>query len=110
VLLIFSLVELAVRLALTPSPAIKLARLLAERPAAKPTGRLIFIALPYLRMIPKWESTRPRSQDRRHSKPTSSSYSRSIHADFAEESQIMIRETSHMHVLKARLASILGSV
>lgn len=48
-LLIFSLVERAVRLAL--SPAVKLAGLWAGR-AAKPTGRLIFIALSRLRLIP----------------------------------------------------------
>ena len=48
-LLIFSLVERAVRLAL--SPEVKLAGLWAGRPA-KPTGRLIFIALSRLRLIP----------------------------------------------------------
>ena len=48
-LLIFSLVERAVRLAL--SPAIKLAGLWAGRPA-KPTGRLIFIALSHLKLVP----------------------------------------------------------
>lgn len=48
-LLIFSLVERAVRLAL--SPVIKLAGLWAGQPA-KPTGRLIFIALSHLRLIP----------------------------------------------------------
>ena len=48
-LLIFSLVERAVRLAL--SPAVKLAGLWAGQ-AAKPTGRLIFIALSRLRLIP----------------------------------------------------------
>ena len=48
-LLIFSLVERAVRLAL--SPVIKLAGLWAGRPA-KPTGRLIFIALSRLRLVP----------------------------------------------------------
>ena len=48
-LLIFSLVERAVRLAI--SPAIKLAGLWAGQPA-KPTGRLIFIALSRLRLIP----------------------------------------------------------
>jgi len=48
-LLIFSLVERAVRLAL--SPVIKLAGLWAGQPA-KPTGRLIFIALSRLRLIP----------------------------------------------------------
>ena len=48
-LLIFSLVERAVRLAI--SPALKLAALWAGR-AAKPTGRLIFGALSRLRLIP----------------------------------------------------------
>jgi transposase len=48
-LLIFSLVERAVRLAI--SPAVKLAGLWAGQPA-KPTGRLIFVALSRLRLIP----------------------------------------------------------
>lgn len=48
-LLIFSLVERAVRLAI--SPAVKLAGLWAGLPA-KPTGRLIFSALARLRLIP----------------------------------------------------------
>ena len=48
-LLIFSLVERAVRLAL--HPAIKLAGLWASQPA-KPTGALIFNALSHLRLIP----------------------------------------------------------
>ena len=48
-LLIFSLVERAVRLAL--SPEIKLAGLWAGQPA-KPTGRLIFNALAHLRLKP----------------------------------------------------------
>ena len=48
-LLIFSLVERAVRLAL--SPVVKLAGLWAGLPA-KPTGRLIFIALSRLRLVP----------------------------------------------------------
>jgi transposase len=48
-LLIFSLVERAVRLAI--SPAVKLAGLWAGQ-AAKPTGRLIFVALSRLRLIP----------------------------------------------------------
>jgi len=48
-LLIFSLVERAVRLAL--SPAVKLAGLWAGQ-AAKPTGRLIFIAVSRLRLMP----------------------------------------------------------
>ena len=48
-LLIFSLVERAVRLAL--SPMVKLAGLWAGQ-AAKPTGRLIFVALSRLRLIP----------------------------------------------------------
>ncbi len=48
-LLIFSLVERAVRLAL--SPVIKLAGLWAGQPA-KPTGLLIFIALSRLRLLP----------------------------------------------------------
>ena len=48
-LLIFSLVERAVRLAL--QPAVKLAGLWAGQPA-KPTGRLIFTALAHLRLIP----------------------------------------------------------
>ena len=48
-LLIFSLVERAVRLAL--GPAVKLAGLWAGQPA-KPTGRLIFIALSRLRLTP----------------------------------------------------------
>jgi transposase len=48
-LLIFALVERAVRLAL--SPMVKLAGLWAGRPA-KPTGRLIFAALSHLRLVP----------------------------------------------------------
>jgi transposase len=48
-LLIFSLVERAVRLAL--SPVVKLAGLWAGRPAT-PTGWLIFLALSHLRLIP----------------------------------------------------------
>jgi transposase len=48
-LLIFALVERAVRLAL--HPAVKLAGLWAGRPA-KPTGRLIFAALSHLRLVP----------------------------------------------------------
>ena len=48
-LLIFSLVERAVRLAL--SPAVKLAGLWAGQPA-KPAGRLIFVALSRLRLVP----------------------------------------------------------
>jgi transposase len=48
-LLIFALVERAVRLAV--SPAVKLPGLWAGRPA-KPTGRLIFIALSRLRLVP----------------------------------------------------------
>ena len=48
-LLIFSLVERAVRLAI--SPAVKLAGLWAGQPA-KPTGRLIFTALSRLRLVP----------------------------------------------------------
>ena len=48
-LLIFSLVERAVRLAI--SPAVKLAGLWAGQ-AAKPTGRLIFTALSRLRLVP----------------------------------------------------------
>ena len=53
-LLIFSLVERAVRLAI--SPALKLAALWAGRPA-KPTGRLIFGALSRLRLIPATATT-----------------------------------------------------
>lgn len=48
-LLIFSLAERAVRLAI--SPAVKLAGLWAGQPA-KPTGRLIFTALSRLRLVP----------------------------------------------------------
>ncbi|MHB8296564.1 MAG: IS1634 family transposase, partial [Acidimicrobiales bacterium] len=48
-LLIFCLVERAVRLAL--HPVVKLAGLWAGRPA-KPTGRLIFVALSKLRLVP----------------------------------------------------------
>ena len=48
-LLIFALVERAVRLALLPT--VKLAGLWAGRPA-KPTGRLIFAALSHLRLVP----------------------------------------------------------
>jgi transposase len=48
-LLIFSLVERAVRLAI--SPAVKLAGLWAGAPA-KPTGLLIFTALAQLRIVP----------------------------------------------------------
>ncbi len=53
-LLIFCLVERAVRLAL--SPAVKLAGLWAGRPA-KPTGRLIFTALSHLRLVPATPNT-----------------------------------------------------
>jgi transposase len=53
-LLIFSLVERAVRLAI--SPAVKLAGLWAGAPA-KPTGRLIFIALAQLRIVPATTTT-----------------------------------------------------
>ena len=53
-LLIFSLVERAVRLAI--SPALKLAALWAGRPA-KPTGRLVFGALSRLRLIPATTTT-----------------------------------------------------
>ena len=53
-LLIFSLVERAVRLAI--SPALQLAALWAGR-AAKPTGRLIFGALSRLRLIPATKTT-----------------------------------------------------
>ncbi len=52
-LLIFALVERAVRLAL--SPTVKLAGLWAGRPA-KPTGRLIFAALSHLRLVPATDS------------------------------------------------------
>jgi transposase len=55
-LLIFSLVERAVRLAI--SPALKLAALWAGR-AAKPTGRLIFGALSRLRLVPATTTTAP---------------------------------------------------
>ncbi len=55
-LLIFSLVERAVRLAL--SPTVKLAGLWAGRPA-KPTGRLIFVALSHLRLTPATTTTDP---------------------------------------------------
>jgi hypothetical protein len=48
-LLIFALVERAVRLALLPT--VKLAGLWAGRPA-KPTGRLVFAALSHLRLVP----------------------------------------------------------
>lgn len=53
-LLIFALVERAVRLAL--SPATKLAGLWANRPA-KPTSALIFAALSHLRLIPATPDT-----------------------------------------------------
>jgi transposase len=53
-LLIFALVERAVRLALHPS--VKLAGLWAGRPA-KPTGRLIFTALSHLRLLPATDTT-----------------------------------------------------
>jgi transposase len=53
-LLIFSLVERAVRLAI--SPAVKLAGLWAGAPA-KPTGRLIFTALAQLRILPATTTT-----------------------------------------------------
>lgn len=53
-LLIFSLVERAVRLAI--SPALTLAALWAGR-AAKPTGRLIFGALSRLRLVPATATT-----------------------------------------------------
>ena len=48
-LLIYALIERAVRLAL--HPAVKLAGLWA-RQATKPTGRLIFAALSHLRLVP----------------------------------------------------------
>ncbi|MGH9157827.1 MAG: IS1634 family transposase [Acidimicrobiales bacterium] len=53
-LLIFSLVERALRLAI--APALTLAGLWAHRPA-KPTGRLIFSALARLRLIPATADT-----------------------------------------------------
>lgn len=53
-LLIFCLVERALRLAI--APAIVLARLYARRPA-KPTGRLIFTAMSRLRLIPATTDT-----------------------------------------------------
>ena len=53
-LLIFSLVERAVRLAI--SPAVKLAGLWAGQPA-KPTGRLIFTALSRLRLMPATDTS-----------------------------------------------------
>jgi transposase len=53
-LLIFSLVERAVRIAI--SPAVKLAGLWAGAPA-KPTGRLIFTALAQLRILPATTTT-----------------------------------------------------
>lgn len=55
-LLVFSLVERAVRLAL--SPAVLLAGLWAGRPA-KPTGRLIFSALSRLRLVPATDTHPP---------------------------------------------------
>ena len=55
-LLIFSLVERAVRQALHPE--IKLAGLWAGQPA-KPTGRLIFTALAHLRLTPANQTTPP---------------------------------------------------
>lgn len=55
-LLIYSLVERAVRLAL--HPVIKLAGLWAGQPA-KPTGRLIFTALAHLRLIPATQTNPP---------------------------------------------------
>jgi transposase len=55
-LLIFCLVERAVRLAI--SPAIKLAGLWAHRPA-KPTGQLIFGAVSRLRLIPATTTSGP---------------------------------------------------
>jgi hypothetical protein len=55
-LLVFCLVERAVRLAL--SPAVRLAGLWAGRPA-KPTGRLIFTALSTLRLTPAQGVTPP---------------------------------------------------
>ena len=55
-LLIFCLVERAIRLAI--SPAVKLARLWAGRDA-KPTGRLIFTALSRLRLIPTTTTSGP---------------------------------------------------
>ena len=53
-LLIFALVERAVRLALLPT--VKLAGLWAGRPA-KPTGRLIFAALSHLRLVPATDTS-----------------------------------------------------
>ena len=53
-LLIFSLVERALRLAI--APALVLTGLYARRPA-KPTGRLIFTALSRLRLIPATTDT-----------------------------------------------------
>ena len=55
-LLIFCLVERALRLAIAPAHV--LAGLYAGRPA-KPTGRLIFTALSRLRLIPATHQTPP---------------------------------------------------
>ncbi len=55
-LLIFCLVERALRLAI--APALALAGLYAGRPA-KPTGRLIFTAISRLRLIPATADTPP---------------------------------------------------
>jgi hypothetical protein len=51
---------------------------------------------------------RLRSPDHRHSRPGSSNCWASILADLAEELQVMSRETSPLHVLKARLAEEIG--
>ena len=101
-LLIFSLVERAVRLAL--SPAIKLAGLWAGRPA-KPTGAA--------RSSPRSPTSsshqpppaiQPRSPDRHHFKPGYSNSSTST-PDNPAEQQTMSPTTSPSHVRNARLAA-----
>lgn len=67
-LLIFCLVERALRLAIAPAHV--LAGLYAGRPA-KPTGRLIFTALSRLRLIPATHQTPPVIPEPRRHKPTS---------------------------------------
>jgi hypothetical protein len=102
-LLIFSLVERAVRLAL--SPALKLAGLWAGKPA-KPTGRLIFVALSRLRLVPVGAAGPAEIPRPRRSRPNSSNCSVSIPADHAEDLQVMNPQTTPLHVLKARLTKM----
>jgi len=81
-LLIFSLVERAVRLAL--NPAVKLAGLVGATAGQADWPTHLHRPLPPHGSYRPAEPTRPRSQDHRHSKPGSSNHSASIHGNLAE--------------------------